>query len=78
VAASESPVSGREGVGLLEHHRGSGSVRVSSREGVGLLEHHRGIGSSVGAAYSAKTAERHVYLTTILGRQTGGDEKTFI
>jgi len=67
------------GVGLLEHRRGTGTVTDSGSEGVGLPEHRRDSGGSiVGAAYSAKTAEAHVYLTTIFGRQTGGDKKTFI
>jgi len=69
------------GVGLLEHHRGTGSVRVFSGGGsvVAWRKQRRdSCGSNVGAAYSAKTAEPHVYLTTIFGRQTGGDKKTFI
>jgi len=66
-----------------EHRRDSGGsiVGVSGRCGgvVVLREHRRDNGGShVGAAYSAKTAEPHVYLTTIFGRQTGGDKKTFI
>ena len=57
-------------------------VRVffSGRGGVVATRGQRreSAGSNVGAAYSAKTAEPHVYLTTIFGRQTGGDKKTFI